>query len=72
MAGLSLIIPVEAHEARPETLIKALAAKPGVDLEILVVPASTEIATRENLASLAEIDSRVRVVTPSTSVASAV
>ena len=72
MAGLSLIIPVEAHEARPESLIKALAAKPGVDLEILVVPASADIATREDLASLAELDSRVRIVVPPAPTASAV
>jgi hypothetical protein len=72
MAGLSLIIPVEAHEARPETLIKALAAKPAVDLEIIVVPASADLADREDLASLTGIDSRVRVVIPSVPVASAV
>ena len=72
MAGLSLIIPVEAHETRPEALIKALAAKPGVNLEILVVPASPEVATREDLASLGDIDPRVRIVTPSAPVASAV
>lgn len=72
MAGLSLIIPVETHETRPETLIRSLAAKPGIDLEILVVPASPEIAIREDLASLAEIDGRVRIVIPKGPVASVV
>lgn len=72
MAGLSLIIPVETHESRPETLIKALAAKPGIDLEILVVPASAEVAGREDLASLSTIDSRVRIVLPAGPVVSAV
>jgi hypothetical protein len=72
MAGLSLIIPVETHETRPETLIRALAAKPAVDLEILVVPASAEIAAHETLASLADIDPRVRIVLPSSPVLSAV
>jgi len=43
MAGLSLIIPIEAHEKRPETLVRALAAKPGIDLEIIVVPASVGV-----------------------------
>jgi len=64
MAGLSLIIPIEAHEKRPEALVKALATKPRIDLEILLVPASAEIAAREDLASLADIDPRVRVVMP--------
>jgi hypothetical protein len=72
MAGLSLIIPVEAHETRPETLVRALAAKPAIDLEILVVAASPEVAEREGLASLAEIDPRVRLVLPPGPVASAV
>lgn len=64
MALLSLIIPVEANDVRPETLIKALAAKPGIALEILVVPASPDVAEREALKTLGEIDPRVRIVTP--------
>lgn len=64
MAGLSLIIPVEAHEKRPETLVRALAAKPGIALDIVVVPASPEVAAAENLAALAAIDPRVRIVAP--------
>lgn len=72
MAGLSLIIPLETHERRPETLVRALAAKSAVDLEILIVPASAEVAAREDLATLAELDKRVRIVVPSTTVASAV
>lgn len=71
MAGLSLIIPVEPHETRPETLVKALAAKPSIDLEILVVPASAEVAAREDLASLTALDERVRIVLPAAPVASA-
>lgn len=70
MAGLSLIIPVETHEKRPEALIRALAAKPAIDLEILVVPASADVADREDLASLAELDSRVRIVLPANPIAS--
>jgi hypothetical protein len=70
MAGLSLIIPVEAHEKRPEALVRALAAKPAVDLEILVVPASAELAESEDLASLVALDGRVRIVTPDQPVAS--
>ena len=64
MALLSLIIPVEASDVRPETLVKALAAKPGIALEILIVPISSEVAVREDLASLTELDPRVRIVTP--------
>lgn len=70
MAGLSLIIPVEAHEKRPEALIRALATKPGIDLEILVVPVSADLAAREDLASLTEIDNRVRIVVPAAPVLS--
>ena len=70
MAGLSLIIPVETHEKRPETLVRALAAKSAIDLEILVVPASADVADREELASLVEIDARVRVVLPASPTAS--
>lgn len=70
MAGLSLIIPVETHENRPETLIRALAGKPDIDMEILVVPASAAVADREDLASLPEIDRRVRLVLPVEAVAS--
>ncbi|MGV3551431.1 hypothetical protein [Rhizobium sp.] len=70
MAGLSLIIPVESHERRPEALIRAMSAKPAVDLEILVVPASAEVAEREDLGSLGAIDGRVRIVTPTAPVAS--
>jgi hypothetical protein len=71
MAGLSLIIPIEAHETRPETLVRAIATKPEIDLEILIVPASADVAKREDLASLAEIDARVRIVTPDQQAASA-
>lgn len=71
MAALSLIIPIEPHEARPETLIRALAAKPAIDLEILIVPASAELAAREDLAALGEIDRRVRIVHPTSPVLSA-
>lgn len=70
MAGLSVIIPVEAHESRPEALVRALAAKPAVDIEILVVAASAALAEREGLASLCEIDARLRIVTPAEPVAS--
>lgn len=62
MAALSILIPVEAHEMRPAALIDAIAAKPGIDLEILVVPQSREVAMREDLATLTGIDPRVRVV----------
>lgn len=72
MAGLSLIIPVEAHEKRPEALVRALAAKPAVDLEILVVPASAELGVTEALESLAAIDPRVRIVLPGQPVLSSV
>ena len=64
MAGLSLIIPIEAHEKRPETLVKALSAKPDIALEILLVPATAELVAREDLESLVEIDARVRLVVP--------
>lgn len=65
MAALSILIPVEAHETRPTTLIEAIAAKPNIDLEIVVLPQSDDVAVREDLAALAALDPRVRVVTPS-------
>lgn len=70
MAGLSLIIPIETHERRPEALVRALAGKPDIDLEILVVPVSADLAEREDLASLSQIDRRVRLVLPAQAVAS--
>jgi hypothetical protein len=72
MAGLSLIIAVETHEKRPEALVRALAAKPAIDLEILIVPASAELSAAEALDSLVDIDSRVRVVVPREPVLSSV
>jgi hypothetical protein len=71
MAGLSLIIPVEDHEMRPESLIRALAAKAAIDLEILVV-ASGETAAREDLAALTQLDPRLQVVEAAGPVLSAV
>jgi hypothetical protein len=62
MASLSLLIPVQAHEKRPTALVEAIASKPGVDLEIVVVPESDDVSTREDLATLADIDPRVRVI----------
>jgi hypothetical protein len=62
MTALSLLIPVEAHEKRPAVLVEAIAAKPALDLEIVIVPQSNEVAVREDLASLVEIDPRVRIV----------
>jgi hypothetical protein len=62
MAALSLLIPIEAHEKRPTALIEAMAGKPGLDIEIVIVPATEAISAREDLASLAQIDPRVRVV----------
>jgi hypothetical protein len=62
MAALSILVPVEAHEARPTALVQALAGKPEIDLEIVIVGQSKAIAERENLASLTAIDPRVRIV----------
>jgi hypothetical protein len=64
MAGLSVLIPVEAHEKRPTVLVESMAAKPGIDLEILIVPQTADVAAREDLASLALVDPRVRLVAP--------
>lgn len=72
MAGLSLIIPVEEHESRPEALIRALAQKPAIDMEILVVSATAAVADRERLATLAEIDPRIRIVEPTDAILSPV
>jgi hypothetical protein len=62
MPALSVLIPVETHEMRPTVLVEALAAKPGIDLEIVVVPQSRDVTAREALSTLAEIDPRVRLV----------
>ncbi|MDB5524255.1 MAG: hypothetical protein JWM58_2018 [Rhizobium sp.] len=64
MAALSLLIPVEAHEKRPAVLVEAIASKPDLDIEIVIVPQSKDVADREQLATLAAIDRRVRVVEP--------
>jgi hypothetical protein len=70
MAALSLLIPIEDHERRPTALIEAIAAKPGLDLEILVVPQSDALVERADLAGLTAIDGRVRVVPAGTPAAS--
>jgi hypothetical protein len=62
MPALSVLIPVVTHETRPTVLIETLAAKPGVDLEIVIVPQSRDVAAREDLATLAGLDPRVRVL----------
>lgn len=62
MPALSILIPVETDEKRPAVLIEALAGKTEVDFEIVVIPQSQEVAAREDLAGLAAIDVRVRVV----------
>ena len=62
MTALSVLIPVEAHEKRPTVLVEVLAGKPGLDLEIVIVPQSNDVSVREDLASLIDIDPRVRVV----------
>jgi hypothetical protein len=62
MAGLSVLIPVEAHDKRPTVLIESIAAKPGIDLEILIVPQTADVALREDLAGLIALDNRLRIV----------
>jgi hypothetical protein len=65
MAGLSILIPVEAHETSPLVIIETAAAKPALDIEVLIVPASTAIAERLDLAALTALDPRVRVIAAS-------
>jgi hypothetical protein len=62
MTGLSILIPIEAHEKSPVAIIEAVAAKPGLDIEVLVVPAAASIAERLELDALAALDPRVKVV----------
>jgi hypothetical protein len=63
MSGLSLIIPVETGDKRPDALVEALHGKPTVDLEILIA-APAEIAVALELEALRAIDPRVRLLVP--------
>jgi len=64
MAALSILIPVEAHEKSPLAIIDAVAAKPALDIEVVIVPASATIAEQLDLASLSALDPRVTIVMP--------
>jgi hypothetical protein len=70
MARLSLMIPVDAADRRPTALIQSLATKPDLDIEILVVSASSSIEQDKDLAGLVAIDPRVRLFAPGTGLAS--
>lgn len=62
MVALSILIPVEAHENSPLAIIEAVAAKPGLDIEVLVLPASAGITELLDLEALSALDARVKIV----------